>query len=118
MSETIVTLRYEREILGLIQLAVDMQEQKQQLALVLTDHHTHVQWLISKLHDATAWDGMNVKLHRDGIETKFGGTIVIRTANDPGSLMGLRPDRIIMMGRLGELFYHLKAMGCDIEAIA
>lgn len=117
-SEPIVTLPHEREILGIVQLAVDMQEQKQQLALVITDHQQHVQWIIQKLHDATAWDTNNVKLFRDGIETKFGGKIIVRSAGYPGSMMGLRPDRIILMGQLGELFYHLKSMGCEVEVIA
>ena len=118
MSETVVTLPHEREVLAIIQLAVDMQEDKQQLALVLTDSHEHVRWLIQKLHDATAWDGQNVKLFREGIETKWGGTIIIRSVNYPDLIMGLRPDRIILMGRIGELFYHLKAMGAELETIA
>lgn len=114
-----VTLPHEREILGIVELAVSAYE-KPFLAVVITDHEEHRRWIIQKLHDATRWDSKsdNVKLFREGIETKEGARIVIKTAVHPESLMGLRPDRIILMGRLGEMYYWLKTMDCEIEAIA
>jgi len=115
-----ITRPHEREILGIIELVRSAYATEQSfLAVVVTDSSDHVRWIISKLHDATAWDSKDkVKLFREGIETAEGGKIVVKSALHPEGLMGLRPDRIILMGRLGELFYNLKAMNCEIEVIA
>ena len=114
-----VTLPHERELLGIVQLAFDAMTAEQPfLAVVITDSSEHVRWIINKLHDATRWDDKTVKLFREGIETSEGGKIVVKIASHPEGLMGLRPDRIILMGRLGELFYNVLAMNREIEVIA
>ena len=120
MSESVVTLPHEREVLAIIQLAFDAYAtEKPFLALVLTDSHEHTRYLIKKLHDATSWDSEHKeKLFREGIETAEGGRIVIRNVSHPESLMGLRPDRIILFGRIGELLYWLKTMNVEFEAVA
>jgi hypothetical protein len=119
MESAEVTLPSDREVLGIVDLAFKAYTEGPCLALVITDSHEHVRWLISKLHSATGWDSRDkVRLFREGIETSGGATILIRTWGHPEGLMGLRPDKIILMGRLGELYYHLNSMGGEIEVIA
>lgn len=112
-----VTLPHEREILAIVDAAFQSYGNENSLTLIITDTHEHCRWIIQKLHDGTRWDENEVKLFREGVEVKGGGRVVIRHSGHPEGLMGLRPDRIILMGRLGELFYHLKTMDCEIEAI-
>lgn len=120
MSTPEVTLPHERELVAIIQLAMGAYAtEKPFLALVLTDSEEHTRYLIGKLHKATGWDSeTKVKLHRSGIETSEGGKIVIRSINRPELLMGLHPDRIILFGRIGEMYYWLKTMDAEIEAVA
>jgi hypothetical protein len=118
-----VTIPADREILAIVGLAVEAREhefdQKQWLGLVICDTQSHLSWCIRKLHDGNAWDTVDghVKLFHEGIEVR-NAKIVLTTINRSSMLRGLQPDKILLMGNTGELWYHLNSMNCPIEGVA
>lgn len=114
------TLPHERELLDLIQLVFEayQADDPNYLCLCITDTHEHGRYLIGKLRDATQWDHPNTKIFRDGVSVKGGGKVIVVSADDPGRLMGIRPTKIVLFGRLGELFYWLNSMGVPINGSA
>lgn len=115
MSE--VTLPHEREVLAIVEAAMNAYEDPNNLILCITDTQEHVRWLIDKLKDATQWD-RPTKIYRDGVEVKGGGRVKVVSGSMPEVVRGLRPHKIILFGRLGELYSFLHSMQCPIEAVS
>jgi len=107
-------LPHQREILAIIELAFNAYENENYLGLAITDTTEHARWLLSRLTDSVKWDIPDTKIHRDGVEVKGGGKVIISTMGDPGRLMGLRPTEIVLFGRTGELFYWLQSNNAGI----
>lgn len=117
---TEITLPHEREILAIVDAAfvAYQSDDPNYLCLCITDHRDHASWLLGNLKRGVAWDVPSVKIFRDGVQVKGGGKVVIMSAGDPGRLMGVRPNRIILFGNLGEMYYWLHSMSPSVEAIA
>lgn len=113
-----ITLPHERELLAIVGLAVEAHGHDQDehwLGLVVCDSYEHVRYVLQKLHDGNRWDTVDghVKLTRDGIEV--GNARIILTTN---MLRGIRPDKVLLLGSLGEMWYLLNSMNTTIEAVA
>lgn len=115
-----VTLPHERELLELVNEVMKAYEadDPNYLCLCVTDSHEHMRYLIGRLRDATQWDAPDTKIFRDGVSVKGGGKIIVTSAYDPGRLMGIRPTKIVLFGRIGELFYWMNSMGVPINGVA
>lgn len=112
---------HERELLELVKLAYEAYQDEDYLAIVITDHHEHVRWLVQSLRDAVKWDIPDTKIFREGIEVKGGGKIVVMSTSSPDRLRGMKPTKIVFFGTLGELFYltqPMVAMGTKLDAVA
>lgn len=118
------SLPHQREIVALVRLAVEAYE-KNAVILVITDTHDHGRWLLNQLHRAVQWDNDSLRaisskitIHRDGIEADGGGRIVVIGAYNISTMFGMRPTKVVLFGRTGEMYYHLMSYGCLIEAVA
>jgi hypothetical protein len=118
--QTRPTLPHERELLDLVKLVMEAYEadDPNYLCLVITDHREHMNFLIQRLRDATQWDMPDTKIFRDGVSVKGGGKVVVMSTGDPGRLMGMHPNKIVLFGRVGELWYWMNSMNCEIGASA
>lgn len=111
-----VTLPHDRELLALVEMVFDAHGDSEYLGVMVTDTHEHVRYLTGKLRDATTWDKGQVRIFREGVEVKGGGRVIVVSANYPERLMGIKPTKVLVMGRLGELFYHLRTFD-SVEAV-
>lgn len=109
---------HDRELLRIITLAHEANEKSDYLALCLTDTHQHAKYLVGKLKDATAWDIPDTKIFRHGIEVKGGGRVIVSEWSYPDLLHGTRPTKVVLFGRIGEMYYFLQSMGCPVEGVA
>jgi len=119
-TQSVPTLPHERELLDLVNLVMEAYgaDDPNYMILVLTDSYEHVRFLMGRLRDATQWDAPDTKIYRDGVSVKGGGRVVVSTVGDPGRLMGIRPNKVVLFGRTGELFHWLNSMDCEIGTSA
>ena len=104
-----VTIPHEREILAVVEMVHEAYGDPNYLGIIVTDTQNHVEWIAGKLRDSVQWDNeRDIKIFRDGVEVKGGGKVRVVSAGNPGALFGSRPSRVVILGRLGELFYHLQ----------
>jgi len=120
-----LSLPHQREVLALTTLlkdAVTAEKGEEKTVLILTDTMQHARWLIQRVHDGVRWMGdeesSGIRLHREGIEITNGSKIVLSTYNDPGRLMGMKPDKVVLFGQSGELYYWIHQLGCEIVPVA
>lgn len=60
----------------------------------------------------------HIKIFREALEFDNGSKILFMNALYPSSFRAMRPDRIVLMGSMGEFWYLLLATGCKrIEAV-
>lgn len=113
-----VTDPHEREIMAVVEMVYAAYGDPEYLGIIVTDTQEHVRWLLGKLRHTVEWDNeRDIKIFRDGIEVKGGGKVRVVSSGYPGALFGVRPSKVIILGRLGELFYHLQTFD-NVEARA
>lgn len=113
------SLPHQREILALVGLVMDAYKDSNFVGLIITDSYEHGRWLIQRLHDSVRWDEKSgIKLFREGVEVKGGGKVILGSFRNPSSLRGIRANKVLLMGDLGEFWYLIQSMRAEIEAVA
>lgn len=114
------SLPYQREIQAVAALVHEAYLKRDFLALVLVEQMQHGTWILQRMNDSVKWmepDGF--KIFREGIEIPSRNSrIVVHSVQYPESIMGLRPNKIVIFGRMAELWYHINSMGAELEFVA
>lgn len=125
---TTVTTPFERELDAMKLLVDEVKHGRVRDVVILVDENHRIALVDDLIHDAIVavygpvegQNGWAARRLRDGFEFGNGARIVV-TGADPRVLFGRRPERMIVMGRLAELLWHLesaKADGTEVRLVA
>lgn len=114
-----MTLPHEREIYEICKLIMEVYEKPNYNIICITDSHEHMRYLINNMRNAVAWEGnIKIKLFREGIDVVDGGRLIFTSTSSPHTLRGVKADKVVLFGRIGELFYNLKIISPNLETVA
>jgi hypothetical protein len=116
------TLPHEREKMFIDDLIDDCLKGRNKLIVVIAERASQVSFLVHQAKEAAEnlpiTDARQIRIYREALEFDNGASILFREVDSRGLLRGLRPDRIVIGGSMGEFWYLMLSSGAKIEAIA
>lgn len=117
------TLPHEREKIFLDDAIDDCLKGVDKLVVIVsTTGYSESEWFMKQAQRITEElprdFSRRIKIFREGLEFDNGAQIVFTTMERMERLRGMRPSKIVIMGKYAEFWYLATSTGCPIQAVA